>query len=170
MTQGTKTSELQRTVTHTHFKSKLAAIDQVAIDHTVTNCNTLQHTVVHYNTHTHYNSALAPIDKIQYCLRLKTPHFDRLVRALLTKPRISMTTHIRLENAFYIVSKNTIKSGIRFILDWLYRFWSKRCDFLSVEQFIYSRFLAIKRPRTRSTAARQVRYAHERDLVTNQNV
>jgi len=29
---------------------------------------------------------------------------------------------------------------------------------------------AIKRPRTRSTAARQVSNAHERDLVTNQNV
>ena len=30
--------------------------------------------------------------------------------------------------------------------------------------------LAIKRPRTRSTTARQVSNAHERDLVTNQNV
>jgi len=30
--------------------------------------------------------------------------------------------------------------------------------------------LAIQRPRTRSTAARQVSNAHERDLVTNQNV
>ena len=29
---------------------------------------------------------------------------------------------------------------------------------------------ALKRPRTRSTAARQVSNAHERDLVTNQNV
>jgi len=29
---------------------------------------------------------------------------------------------------------------------------------------------AIKRPRTRSTAARQMSNAHERDLVTNQNV
>jgi len=29
---------------------------------------------------------------------------------------------------------------------------------------------AIKRPRTRSTAARQVSNTHERDLVTNQNV
>jgi len=29
---------------------------------------------------------------------------------------------------------------------------------------------AIKRPRTRSTAARQVSNAHERDIVTNQNV
>jgi len=29
---------------------------------------------------------------------------------------------------------------------------------------------AMKRPRTRSTAARQVGNAHERDLVTNQNV
>jgi len=30
--------------------------------------------------------------------------------------------------------------------------------------------IAIKRPRTRSTAARQVSNTHERDLVTNQNV
>jgi len=30
--------------------------------------------------------------------------------------------------------------------------------------------VAIKHPRTRSTAARQVSNAHERDLVTNQNV
>jgi len=29
---------------------------------------------------------------------------------------------------------------------------------------------AIKRPRTRSAAARQVSNAHERDLITNQNV
>ena len=33
-----------------------------------------------------------------------------------------------------------------------------------------SESLAIKRPRTRSTAARQVGNAYERDLVTNQNV
>jgi hypothetical protein len=31
-------------------------------------------------------------------------------------------------------------------------------------------FGAIQRPRTRSVAARQVSNAHERDLVTNQNV
>ena len=38
---------------------------------------------------------------------------------------------------------------------------------VSVQKYIY---IAIKRPRTRSTAARQVSNAYERDLVTNQNV
>ena len=114
-------------------------IDQIAINHTATNCNTLQHTATHCNTHTHYNSALAPIDKIQCCLRVKTPHLDGLVRTPLTGPRISMSTHICLESPFYTVSKNTPKSGIRFSLGSLYRFWSKRCDFRSVEQPICSR-------------------------------
>jgi len=77
---------------------------------------------------------------IQCCLRVKTPHFDGLVRAPLTGPRISMATHICLESPLYPVSENTIKSGIRFILGSLYRFWLKRCDFRSVRHLDRSRF------------------------------
>jgi len=77
---------------------------------------------------------------IQCCLRVKTPHFDGLVRAPLTGPRIGMATHICLESPLYTVSENTIKSGIRFILGSLYRFWSKRCNFRSVRHPIRSRF------------------------------
>jgi len=57
------------------------------------------------------------------------PHFDGLVRAPLTGPRISMATHICLESPLYTVSANTSKSGIRFILGSLYRFWSKPLQF-----------------------------------------
>jgi len=77
---------------------------------------------------------------IQYCLRVKTPHFDGLVRAPLTGPRIIMATHMCLASPLHPVSENTIKSGIRFILGSLYRFWSKRCDFRSVRQLDRSRF------------------------------
>jgi len=41
------------------------------------------------------------------------------------------------------------------------------CPTLNMRKFLT---LAIKRPRTRSTAARQVSNAHERDLVTNQKI
>jgi len=65
---------------------------------------------------------------IQWCLRVKTPHFDGLVCTPLTGPRISMATHTCLESPLYTVSENTIKSGIRFILGSLYRFWLKSCS------------------------------------------
>jgi len=61
-------------------------------------------------------STLGVICLIQCYLRVKTPHFDGLVH------------------------KPTIKSGIRFILDSFYRFWSKRCDFCSVRNLLRSRF------------------------------
>ena len=48
--------------------------------------------------------------------------------------------------------------------------FSRICS-VTVSAFHISRmWQAIKRPRTRSTAARQVSNTHERDLVTNQNV
>jgi len=78
---------------------------------------------------------------IQCCLRVKTPHFDGLVRTPLTGPRISMTTHICLESPLYSVSENTIKSGIRLILGSLHHFWSKRCDFCGVRHLVRSQFL-----------------------------
>jgi len=78
---------------------------------------------------------------IQCCLRVKTPHFDGLVRAPLTRPRISMATHICLESPLYPVSENTIKSKIGFILGSLHHFWSKRCDFCCVRHLLRSKFL-----------------------------
>ena len=84
--------------------------------------------------------ATLPSYTVECCLRVKTPHFHGLVRAPLTGPRISMATHICLESPLYTVSENTIKSGIRFILGSLYRFWSKRCNFRSVRHPIRSRF------------------------------
>jgi len=79
-------------------------------------------------------------------LRVKTPHFDWLVRVPLTGPRISIATQICLESSVYTVSENTIKSGIRFILGSLYRFWSKRCDFCSVRHPIRSRIFTHGKP------------------------
>jgi len=51
----------------------------------------------------------------------------------------------------------------------VHMFWCAQvCPLLSRDSF--SSAIAIKRPRTRSAAARQVSNAHERDLVTNKNV
>jgi len=85
-----------------------------------------------------YGGSICPI---QFCFRVKTPHFDGLVRAPLPGPRISMATHICLESLLYSVSENTIKSGIRLILGSLHHFWSKRCDFCGVRHLLRSKFL-----------------------------
>jgi len=85
-----------------------------------------------------YGGSICPI---QCCLRVKTPHFDGLVRAPLTGPRINMATNICLESTLYFVSENTIKSGIRLILGSWHHFWSKRCDFCGVRQLARSQFL-----------------------------
>jgi len=149
MRQGKKTSELPELLAETRkrlregsSRSGMTAQDRAGLENQI---DELENTVVDLTKQIDemgvaYNSTLAPIDKIQYCLRVKTSHFDGLVRAPLTGPRISMAIHICLESPLYTVSENTIKSGIRFILGSLYRFWSKRCDFRSVRHLIRSRF------------------------------
>ena len=53
---------------------------------------------------------------VQSRLRVKTPHFDGLVRVSLMSLRIGTTTHICPESSTCTVFENTIKSEIGFIL------------------------------------------------------
>ena len=147
---ATHCNALQRTATHCNALQRIAP-HCTALQRTAPHCNALQ-TMQHRNLFLNSDSTAwemrSPVDptKEGICFGLFQKH--SLTDSFRWK-EVGNTYTVGLQRDSLCREALLYISSLRetFVLQW-----------------------AIKRPRTRSTAARQVSSAYERDLVTNQNV